>query len=184
MSEPTVHGSTKFAADQYTAASGQTSTIVRSLALSAIAVIWLFSGGLTPKDATPQRLLQQIQDAGWLQVGLIAALASLVLDLLHYVWATCCWGGFHRALDGVLERDDGAEPLSGDVEKVWNRAARWKIVDQIEQLTGTSGYSQTERLTQARTALHLAERTLARQPALPCTSRVKWASTSPAAFGR
>lgn len=163
------HGSTAFAAEQYKASSSQASTIVRSLALSSIAVIWLFAGGLTPQDASPQQLLDQISCAGWLQVGLITALVSLFFDLVQYVWATALWGGYHRALYGVLERDDSNKPFTGDVRSVWERAAAWGIVRQIEVVTQADsdpanagaelkgkGKNDQKRMTAARTSLHTA----------------------------
>jgi len=66
--------------------SAKASDVARTLALSAIAIVWLFH--VDKKDATelPAALLQP----------LTLAVAALACDFLHYVVASLIWGGWAR----------------------------------------------------------------------------------------
>jgi hypothetical protein len=121
------------AEEQYQAYTAQTSTITRSLAITAVAIVWLFGGGLLPKDASPEVLLERVQRSNGLKWALLLALAALVLDLLQYAWGSVAWGRVHRCLDAVLEGDDGRVPV-GTYDAAWVRARKMGLVEQLERV--------------------------------------------------
>jgi|GEM_PF-3795352 len=124
------------AEQQYQTYTTQTSAITRSLAITAVAVVWLFGGGLIAKDATPEVLLARIQASEGLEAALLLALAALVLDLLQYAWGSLSWGTFHRRLDDVLEADDGHGSVGEGTDKAWARARKIGLVGQLERAAG------------------------------------------------
>jgi hypothetical protein len=83
--------------------SGKTSDLVRTLALSAIAIIWVFRVDSPDGPSVPTSLL----------VAGFFAVATLASDLLHYVVATAVWGGYSRKKDkeGVGEEDEFVAPV-------------------------------------------------------------------------
>src|SRR4051812_6963206 len=94
--------------ETYTAAA---SAAARTLAVSAIGVVWLFAGGLTTQDATPQVILKKVESSGSLHAALVLAVATLALDLLQYAWASVAWGVFHSRID-IVDVDDGRGELT------------------------------------------------------------------------
>jgi hypothetical protein len=76
--------------------SGKTSDLVRTLALSAIAIIWVFRVETPDGPGLPRSLLT---------AGLLAV-ASISCDLLHYVGATVVWGSYSRKLEKGGQSDD------------------------------------------------------------------------------
>lgn len=94
------------AGDEYQAYATQVSPIVRTLALTAIAVIWLFGGGKNGSPSSALLELQGIKSSTPLVAALGLALAVLVADLLQYVWAAFAWGAYRWALEQVLVNDE------------------------------------------------------------------------------
>lgn len=132
----------------------QASTVARSLALSAIAVVWLFAGGLAGKDATPEQLLANVRSATALDVALRFALLALLLDLLQYVWAAAAWGRFHREIEGVVRGDNGTTAFK-EVRDAWVRAKKIGFVAQLERAAAMDPPADEEaRLLQARRLIH------------------------------
>jgi hypothetical protein len=67
--------------------SGKASDIARTLALSAIAIVWIFK--VEGKDGS-------LRFARPLVIGAGGAVLALSLDLLQYVWGALLWGGWAR----------------------------------------------------------------------------------------
>lgn len=74
----------------YYEATSTTSTLVRQLALAAIAVVWLLTGGFDP---TSHALRLSVA----LLLGLAFALLSLICDILQYAWRAVGYAGWARA---------------------------------------------------------------------------------------
>ena len=72
--------------ESYYEFSGKTSDLVRTLALSAIAIVWVFRIESDDGPALAAPLL----------IAGLLAVSALAFDLLQYVVATIIWGGFHR----------------------------------------------------------------------------------------
>lgn len=81
------------AREAYYDSSRKTSDIVRTLALSAVAIVWVLRVNGPHGEASLARPL--------LLTGFLAVIA-LALDLLQYAVATAMWGWFHRS----KEKDD------------------------------------------------------------------------------
>ncbi len=95
--------------------SGKASDVSRQLAFAGIAVIWILRVG----DKTGG-----IQYAGALLLPLLMFVASLALDLLHYVYGAVAWLSFHRIKELEL-KDAPAETKT--------KAPRW-----IHRINGPS----------------------------------------------
>ncbi len=80
-----------FRNDYYTF-SGKASDIARTLALSAIAVVWIFRID-TSVVGTP---ITHIVLPKLLLFGAVGAVLTLSLDLCQYVWATLIYGSWSR----------------------------------------------------------------------------------------
>ncbi len=80
-----------FRNDYYTF-SGKVSDITRTLALSAIAVVWIFRKDIpVPSAPIAHFLLPKL-----LLFGAIGAVLTLSLDLCQYIWATAIYGWWSR----------------------------------------------------------------------------------------
>ncbi|MEJ1966490.1 MAG: hypothetical protein WDO56_35110 [Gammaproteobacteria bacterium] len=90
----------------YYALSGKASDIARTLALSALAIVWLFKVD-GPKPG-------ELQFAEPLLRTAYAAIAALALDLVQYCWATFIWGFWSRLkeLSGVDPEQELLAPPS------------------------------------------------------------------------
>lgn len=86
------------ALETYYAATATVSTIVRQLAFVGIAVVWLFSG----VDVKPGSGLDI--PPGLLKPGVLL-IATLVVDLLQYVFRTFIWGVWHWKLHRRNNKD-------------------------------------------------------------------------------
>ena len=70
----------------------QTSTLVRSLGLSILAIVWLLAGGLGDNADTPQQTLDLLRCEHDLWPAFVLGLTALVLDVVHYAVASFFYG--------------------------------------------------------------------------------------------
>lgn len=73
--------------------SGKVSDVARHLAFAGIALIWIFKVGTKDSPRVPTELLPPSA----------FFVASLALDLLQYIAATCVWGVFQWSEERKLE---------------------------------------------------------------------------------
>lgn len=120
------------ASDERSKYSGQASTVVRSLALSILAIAWLFGGGLNQPEAAPKEVVQAVLGDPWLRASVIAAIICLLIDVVHYHWGALVWGRYSGALNEVLVNDDhtSSDP-SPEVRNAWARVARSGLADNL-----------------------------------------------------
>lgn len=88
--------------------SGRASDIARTLALSGIALIWVFKVDSQNGPQVPQEL---VVPGIWLVV-------HLALDLTQYLYATIAWGLFHRWKEHW-------RPVAADKDFLAPRAINW-----------------------------------------------------------
>jgi hypothetical protein len=86
--------------------SGTVSKIARTLALSGIAVIWVFKTDSVDRPHLPRELV----------LTTFLLVAALALDLMHYVTAIVVWGTYHR----VKERQHTTEATEFEVPRWFN----------------------------------------------------------------
>lgn len=84
--------------ERYGAYSVQMSAVVRSLAITGVAVAWLLAGGLT-SDTTAAAVLANIRCSPSLLWGMALTLCALLFDSLHYAWASAAWGVYGWVLN-------------------------------------------------------------------------------------
>jgi hypothetical protein len=82
------------AREAYYSASGTASTITRQLALAAVAIIWLLSGGLNRSKIHLTNVLL------WASLLVIAA---MFFDLLQYVWTAVSFAVWARKKEKALD---------------------------------------------------------------------------------
>jgi hypothetical protein len=82
------------ARDAYDLFSGKVSDLSRQLSFAGIAVVWVF------RRETPDLLVVPVP----LVAPALCFCISLGFDLLHYVFATAFWGGFHRLKEQQLSK--------------------------------------------------------------------------------
>ena len=97
--------------EDYYGHSGRASEVARTLALSGIAVIWVFAVGEVGNQKLPRSLL-------WPGAFIVATLA---LDLLQYAWQSAIWGGFARYYEknGKLPDDCVTAPAWFNWPALW-----------------------------------------------------------------
>jgi hypothetical protein len=109
------------------------SLITRTLALAAIAIIWLFASGKQGSTLSPFNALRSLESAQPLLLSLGFALGALVTDLLQYVWGSLAWGAYRWSLDQLLINDSfSSSDLSMRVRLGWMIARLFRVVKRLE----------------------------------------------------
>src|SRR5215472_11507342 len=114
----------------YTTFTGYGSTIVRSIALACVALVWLFAGGVTASQ--PRQALSRIDSSFGLTAALLCSILALLLDLLQYVYGSAVWGCYHWALTQIRLNDRGGVP-SRRVSRGWRILTRLHMVKRIKR---------------------------------------------------
>lgn len=126
--------------EEYQAYTSQVSLITRTLALTAIAVIWLFASGKQGSNLAPFIALRRLESARPLLVSLGFALGALVMDLLQYAWGSIAWGTYRWSLDQVLVNDTfDPSDLPIRVRLGWAIARLYGLAQRFEYSLGKSG---------------------------------------------
>jgi hypothetical protein len=99
------HQITSNADEEHQSYSAQASTIVRTLALTAVGVIWLFAGAGLSQARSPEVTLRRLESAHSLAVALALALGALIADLLQYIWGSLSWSMYLWSLEQILIND-------------------------------------------------------------------------------
>lgn len=159
---------------QYATYSAQASTIVRTLAVTAIASAWLFGGGLVKtQNPPPETVLSVIRAHDSMFAALVLAVVALALDLLQYAYSSCVWGGYKwtlaRLLLTVPGTSDSPAPLDG---WLW-QLTKWYQLDRYLADDETRSLSENERKIKTVAAIHSQRR--------PSQAAVSW---FPAAMAR
>lgn len=132
LSENWDHRVLALAGEERTKYTAQASTVVRTLALSSLAIAWLMAGGIAVKGASPQDVVIAVLGNPFLRVSSILALLCLAVDLLQYYFGAFSWGRISQALNQVLVNDDyspdGASPA---VSAAWNLLDKWGFANNI-----------------------------------------------------
>jgi hypothetical protein len=119
--------------EEYQAYTSQVSLITRTLALAAIAIIWLFASSKQGLTLSPFNALRRLESARPLLLSLSFALCTLVTDLLQYVWGSLAWGAYRWSLDQLLVNDPfDPSDLSMRVRFGWALARLSGIVKKLE----------------------------------------------------
>lgn len=119
--------------DEYQAYSSQVSPIVRTLALTAVAVIWLFAGARSGNSQSPLAILHRLELTSSLTLALALALCTLLMDLMQYVWGALSWATYRWSLEQILMNDNfDPEDLSLRVRWAWLIARVFHIVQYLE----------------------------------------------------
>ena len=105
---------------EYTA---QASALARAVALSGVALIWLFGGGLSPNNASPDKVLDRIYEEGTLRVALVLLVAVLVLDIAQYLLASAAFGLLAWSADRVAADNAWPKGPSGADRVAWRAAS-------------------------------------------------------------
>lgn len=109
------------------------SLITRTLALAAIAIIWLFASGKQGSTLSPFNALRSLESEQPLLLSLGFALGALVTDLLQYVWGSLAWGAYRWSLDQLLINDSFApSDLSMRVRMGWVIARLFGVAKRFE----------------------------------------------------
>jgi hypothetical protein len=122
----------KKADTEYQAYTSQVSLIVRTLALAAIAVIWLFASGRPTGTEAASVIFQNVRSSAVLTAALALSLGVLVLDLLQYVWASFAWGTYRWCLEQIFVNDDWDQVLSYRARLGWAGARLFHFVRYLE----------------------------------------------------
>jgi hypothetical protein len=130
---------------QYQTYTGQLSTIVRTLSLSAIAITWFFAGTWSGDKILPTQVLTRLESNESLLLALIFALSALFADLLQYAWASFAWGSYNWALEQILLNDGSDENLPFRARIAWLIARLCKLVRYFESVRADGGRSADRR---------------------------------------
>jgi hypothetical protein len=161
--ETAIHEITDQAYVQYQAYSSQLSPIARTLALTAIAVVWLFAGSGLESTSSPVATWHHLESSAWLTCALILALAALVSDLMQYAWGAWAWGTYQWALDQILGNDNfDPDDLSPRCRAGWAvarffqlpRYMEYSLYRQWGPVIGTSWPVRRAALRQCLSRLH------------------------------
>jgi hypothetical protein len=150
-----VHGILINADNEYQTYSSQVSPIARTLALTAIAVIWLFAGAKTGTNKSPFAILHSLESARSLDVALALALSVLLVDLLQYVWGSLAWGIYRWSLDQILINDSfDQDDLSARARLGWALARLFHVTRYLEyRVSGNTGSDSSRSWPRRRSDL-------------------------------
>jgi len=118
---PTFAASANQTFREYTA---QASNLARTLALSGIAIIWLFAGGLVAGNASPRATLDRVYGEQALQVALLLLVSVLILDIAQYLWAAVIFGMLAWSADRIVAARDRTPTQLTHADRLAWRVAR------------------------------------------------------------
>jgi hypothetical protein len=119
--------------EEYQAYTSQVSLITRTLALTAIAVIWLFASRSQGSGITPFDALRRIESARPLLFSLGFSLGALLMDFLQYSWGSVAWGVYRWSLDQIMVNDSfDVSDLSVRVRLGWAIARAYGLARRFE----------------------------------------------------
>ena len=119
--------------EEYQAYTSQVSLITRTMALTAIVVIWLFASSRQGSTLSSFDVLRKLESERLLLFSLGFALGALVADFLQYVWGSIAWGAYRWSLDQVLINDSFTlSDLSMRVRLGWMIARLFKVAKRFE----------------------------------------------------
>lgn len=90
--------------DDYYFFTGKLSEISRQLGFAGIALIWLFKGG-------PEKFVDSFNLPSALYLPAALIIASLFVDLLHYVYQAITWGVMSTHIESKISKDKNKEYL-------------------------------------------------------------------------
>lgn len=114
------------------------STVCRALALSGIAIVWLYSDGGAGQGKFSAAVLAI--SGQWLMLGALALfILSLVVDIVQYLYGTLRWSKYEYVVDVVTHFDDFKAQFPDDtVRSAW---ASWAGLDLADYITSTARYT-------------------------------------------
>jgi hypothetical protein len=132
-------GSRRLADDERSVHAQQFSAIVRSVALSEIAVAWLFSGGLSKTNASPETTLHLLRNNGALELTLFSSIAALFLDALQYLGSALVWSTYSWAINQIELNDADPEAVKrGEITPSarlgWRLARAYGLMGRLEEV--------------------------------------------------
>lgn len=130
--------------DEFQQYSGLVSQIVRTLALTAIAIVWLFSGGGS-QTLEPGDIVARMQDDWRLNGTFGLAIACLVADLLQYVWAASAWGIYRWIWDQLLLNDPRVNGASVSLRFAWRVSRLYGIPRYLESAVDGPDRDEVDR---------------------------------------
>ena len=145
-SSDSAHGIFVNADNEYQAYSSQVSPIVRTLALTAIAVIWLFAGARSGSNPSPLDVLHRLELTGSLTVALALALCVLLVDLMQYVWGALSWATYRWSLEQIMLNDNfDPEDLPLRIKLGWLVARMFRVAQYLEYYGKESAKSTSKQ---------------------------------------
>ncbi|MCV7202871.1 hypothetical protein H7J71_12730 [Mycolicibacterium peregrinum] len=119
------------ASTEYRDYTKEASTQFRTLALAAVAIVWLIGKASAPDDTYPE-IFSSVTDQRLLFYAAVAAVVGLTFDLLQYWVASAMWGRYRSVLATIFE-SDSYEPANfeGQVKRAWHSFAGDQITDKI-----------------------------------------------------
>jgi hypothetical protein len=140
---PRFHKISQNAEREYQAYSAQVSPIARTLALTAIAVVWLFANGRPGSSLASVVVLHRLEATPSLQFALALALGELMADLLQYLWGSMAWASYRWSLEQILLNDNfDPEDLPIRIRVGWGFARLFHIPRYFEYHAGRQVISE------------------------------------------
>lgn len=122
-------GALRHANDRFIEYSAIISTSTRALALSLVAVSWLFLRGFGDK---PQEPFSQIPHLWLVSIALVSSLTSLAADLAQYLAGMLTYRRtLHDLMSVISEASDHANATRRNTEWAWARLADKGFVDEL-----------------------------------------------------
>ena len=162
--------------ERYGVYSAQMSTVVRSLAITATAVTWLFAGGLT-SDTAAAAVISNIRGDWALSASMVLSLTALFADALHYAWASAVWGTYSWVLNEVwLSRAVVPDERRLGAKFAWTIAPMFRIVSYVHHygLTGQDNINRVPSRVAASTLLSAVDTNPELSAALALPWSPKW----------
>lgn len=139
----------------------ESSTVQRGLALAAIAIVWLYAGGLTA-DKGFDHIIRSVLTVPLVVGTLIASVLFLFFDVLQYAISSLILAGYRNALSKTLGSDDFTSNLAGRARDGWEsyfgKKLAWRITREGHGLADVDNSekqpaSNTEAIARARQVL-------------------------------
>jgi hypothetical protein len=151
----------------------QASTLVRSLALAAVATVWAFAGGFGSGVDPNKAVIDVVLADGTLKPAMISALLAVTLDIFQYLWLSL-WQSVHLWYCSAV-----FDPLPDPVSLPWRRQWAMRLAqlngvfDDIEKATGVNASAAPGAVS------YLQRRTDLRTLMVSLGSMEKWPENTP-----
>jgi hypothetical protein len=164
------------AANQYEFYTDHTSTVVRSLAITAVGVVWLLAGGLTKAADSPEAILAAIHHDDLLFWAFNCAVGALAADLVQYILSAIAWGVYGWSIDqGIVQ----SNTLSGARSWcAWQVIHLYRLARHLEREGGLPSPGPNYKWPARRAALRTALRAQPRPEWLQTALQDSWAPAS------